>query len=66
MNTIKSIEYIVRKSVTGFCIIESMMASNGKTHQRGIKYGLTQAAAQAHADNFQATFDECGRRPTVY
>jgi hypothetical protein len=65
MNTIKSIEYIVRKSVTGFCIIESMKASNGKTYQRGIKYGLTQDAAQDRADNFQAMFDGWGYRPAA-
>ena len=68
MNTIKSIEYIeyiVRKSVAGFCIIESMKASNGKTYQRGIKYGLTQEAANDRADNLQAMFDGWGYRPAA-
>jgi hypothetical protein len=65
MNTIESIEYIVRGSGTEFCIVESMKASDGKTYERGIGYGLTQDVAQTHADNFQALFDGLGRRPTV-
>lgn len=63
MNTIQSISYMVREGNFGFCIIESMTWSDGKTYQRGIKYGLTQAAAQNTADNFQAQFQGWGRRP---
>ena len=66
MNTIKSIDYIVRGSAAGFCIIESMKGSDGKTYQRGIKYGLTQEAANECADRFQAMFDGWGQRPAVY
>jgi len=65
INTIKSIDYIVRKCKFGFCIIESMKLSVGTTHQRGIKYGLTQADAQKIADNFQAQFEGWGYRPAA-
>ena len=57
-----TIIYIVRKAQTGFCIIESMKL-NGKTHQRGVAYGLTQIDAQEKADNFQAQFEGWGYRP---
>lgn len=63
MNTIKSISYIVRDWRANFCIIESMTLSDGKTYQRGIKYGLTQADAQNIADSFEAQFQGWGHRP---
>ena len=64
MNTIKTIDYIVRECKVGFCIIESMRLSDGKTYQRGIKYSMTQDDAQNSADNFQAQFEGWGYRPT--
>ena len=64
MNTIESIEYIVRHREAGdFCIIESMGLSDGKTYQRGIRYGLTQAEAGADADIFKFQFEGWGYRP---
>ena len=60
---IESIDYIVRECTFGFCIIEAMKLSLGTEHQRGIKYGLTQADAKKMASNFQAQFEGFGYRP---
>ena len=65
INTIKSIDYIVRDWRDGYCIIESMWLADGKLYQRGIKYGLTQDDAQNMADSYQAQFDYFGYRPTT-
>lgn len=65
INTIKSIDYIVRDWRDGYCIIESMMLSDDTLHQRGIKYGLTHTDAQDMMHNLQAQFDYFGYRPTT-
>jgi len=65
MNTIKSINFIVRECNADFCIIESMTLSDGKTYQRNIQYALTQVDAQNMADNFQAQFEGWGCRPAA-
>lgn len=65
MNTIKSISYLVRKSQTGFCIIEHMLLSNGATHQKNLKHGLEQSDAQDIAENWQAQFEGWGTRASA-
>ena len=59
---IKSIEYIVRDWLSGYCIIESMMTTDGIEYQRGIVYGLTQTEAHETADSAQAQFEAFGYR----